>query len=115
MSGAPEGTQVAGVERADRTLAAALIGLADGLRGALGAERDRWFLWLPAFLGTGVGICFSIDGRGALVARPGAGGARYGGCRGSTPAGAWDRESAGDRRRRSRLRRGRDWDKAVPN
>jgi competence protein ComEC len=60
MVGAAEGTQVTGAERADRWLPAALVGLADGLRGALRAERDRWFLWLPVFLGAGIGLYFLL-------------------------------------------------------
>ena len=30
------------------------------LRRALEAERDRWLLWLPMFLGAGIGIYFSL-------------------------------------------------------
>jgi len=30
------------------------------VRRALEAERDRWFLWLPVFLGAGIGIYFSL-------------------------------------------------------
>ncbi|HMK68617.1 MAG TPA: ComEC/Rec2 family competence protein, partial [Stellaceae bacterium] len=30
------------------------------LRRALEAERDRWFLWLPVFLGIGIGVYFSL-------------------------------------------------------
>src|SRR5258708_4883900 len=30
------------------------------LRKALEAERDRWFLWLPLFLGSGIGLYFTL-------------------------------------------------------
>ncbi|HTZ80955.1 MAG TPA: ComEC/Rec2 family competence protein [Stellaceae bacterium] len=30
------------------------------LRNALEAERDRWFLWLPVFLGSGIGLYFTL-------------------------------------------------------
>jgi len=30
------------------------------LRDAFEAERDRWFLWLPAFLGSGAGLYFTL-------------------------------------------------------
>jgi len=30
------------------------------LRGALEAERDRWFLWLPLLFGVGVGLYFTL-------------------------------------------------------
>jgi competence protein ComEC len=60
MLGAAEDTWIVGVERLGRALAAALIGLVRGASRALSAERDRWFLWLPAFLGTGIGLYFSL-------------------------------------------------------
>ncbi len=31
-----------------------------GLVARLEAERDRWFLWLPVFYGTGIGLYFSL-------------------------------------------------------
>ncbi|HKX11424.1 MAG TPA: ComEC/Rec2 family competence protein [Stellaceae bacterium] len=46
--------------RPERTLSEALGGLIDVLGHAVAIERDRWFLWLPAFLGTGIGIYFSL-------------------------------------------------------
>src|SRR5258706_1857129 len=60
MTGAAEGTRIAGAERLDRTSPAGLIGLVDGVRRVLSAERDRWFLWLPVFIGTGIGLYFSL-------------------------------------------------------
>ena len=30
------------------------------LRGALEAERDRWFLWLPLLFGVGIGLYFTL-------------------------------------------------------
>lgn len=60
MSGAAGETEVAGAARPERTLSETLTGLIDALKRALAAERDRWFLWLPVFLGTGIGIYFSL-------------------------------------------------------
>ena len=56
MSGAAEETKITGAERPEGALPAVLIGFADSLRLALTAERDRWFLWLPVFLGAGISI-----------------------------------------------------------
>ncbi|HXA69815.1 MAG TPA: ComEC/Rec2 family competence protein, partial [Stellaceae bacterium] len=60
MSGAAEETRVPGAEGAERALPAALIALVDGVRRVLSAERDRWFLWLPVFIGAGIGLYFSL-------------------------------------------------------
>ena len=60
MSGAAEETEIAVAAGLGQRLAPALFGVARGLRSALSAERDRWFLWLPAFLGAGIGIYFSL-------------------------------------------------------
>ena len=60
MSGALEEAEIVGAARPGRTLSDALRRIADALRRALFAERDRWFLWLPVFLGTGIGIYFSL-------------------------------------------------------
>ena len=60
MSAGAGGTEIAGAERLAQRMLAALIRLADSLRSALTAERDRWFLWLPVFLGAGIGIYFSL-------------------------------------------------------
>jgi competence protein ComEC len=60
MSASAGETEIAGAERLERTLPAALIRLAQGFRSALTAERDRWFLWLPVLLGAGIGIYFSL-------------------------------------------------------
>jgi len=60
MSGAVEQTEIAGAAGLGQRLAPPLLGIAQGLWGALSAERDRWFLWLPAFLGVGIGIYFSL-------------------------------------------------------
>ena len=60
MSGAAGGTEIAGADRPERALFATLGLLIDEVRRALSAERDRWFLWLPVFLGTGIGIYFSL-------------------------------------------------------
>jgi competence protein ComEC len=60
MSGALGETEVVGAARPERMLSDALCGLTDTLGRALAAERDRWFLWLPVFLGTGIGIYFSL-------------------------------------------------------
>jgi len=59
MTGAVEEVGTGGVGRPLSPLAAALAA-ARGVRGALSAEQDRWFLWLPVFLGTGIGIYFSL-------------------------------------------------------
>ena len=32
----------------------------DAIGGALFAERDRWLLWLPVFLGAGTGLYFGL-------------------------------------------------------
>ncbi len=60
MSGAAEETEIAGAERPERVLSQTLSRLAKALRRTLLAERDRWFLWLPVFLGAGIGIYFSL-------------------------------------------------------
>src|SRR5215470_4989836 len=59
MVGAQE-TGVAGDRRSGQGLPAVPAWFTDGLRRALAAERDRWFLWLPVFLGTGIGLYFSL-------------------------------------------------------
>jgi competence protein ComEC len=59
MEGAAD-TDIAGTERLWQAPLPMLVALARGLRNALVAERDRWFLWLPAFLGAGIGIYFSL-------------------------------------------------------
>jgi len=59
MSGAAEETEGSGAERPSQVFSA-LIGFVDAFRGEIAAERDRWFLWLPVFLGAGIGIYFSL-------------------------------------------------------
>ena len=34
--------------------------ISDAIGGALFAERDRWLLWLPVFLGAGTGLYFGL-------------------------------------------------------
>jgi hypothetical protein len=60
MAGAPGYTGIADAERAWQAPLSAPVALMWSLRDALQAERDRWFLWLPACLGTGIGIYFSL-------------------------------------------------------
>src|SRR5260370_36665464 len=64
MSGAAEETEGSGAERPSQTFSAligsAFIGFVDAFRSEIAAERDRWFLWLPVFLGAGIGLYFSL-------------------------------------------------------
>ena len=60
MSEAVGETGVATTEGPERAPFASLNSLTDALRQALYTERDRWFLWLPVFLGTGIGSYFSL-------------------------------------------------------
>src|SRR5215470_14255563 len=60
MSEAAGETEVAAAGRPEWALFAGLRGFADALGRALSSEGDRWFLWLPVFLGTGIGIYFSL-------------------------------------------------------
>src|SRR5438477_1809606 len=59
MSGAAEETEGSGAERRSQVFSA-LIEFVDAFRSEIAAERDRWFLWLPVFLGVGIGIYFSL-------------------------------------------------------
>src|SRR5947209_18315065 len=46
--------------RAARDFVASLRGVALALRDAFVAERGRWALWIPALLGTGIGLYFML-------------------------------------------------------
>jgi competence protein ComEC len=69
------GTYAVEDEPPARRLGVVLRGLLRSFVAALLAERDRWALWIPAFLGCGIGLYFSLTveppwwcGPAALVA-----------------------------------------------
>ena len=60
MSGVAEETKIAGAIRPGLAPFPAFLNFVGAVRNAVFAERDRWFLWLPVLLGTGIGIYFSL-------------------------------------------------------
>src|SRR5689334_9722983 len=58
MTGAADEVEAGGIPRPHPLWPAATA--VRGVWTALSAEQDRWFLWLPVFLGTGIGIYFSL-------------------------------------------------------
>jgi competence protein ComEC len=60
MSEAAEDIGHADPEPSPGALASSVRGLAQGLHSSLLAEQDRWFLWLPLFVGAGIGIYFAL-------------------------------------------------------